>query len=51
MEYKIIASDLDGTLLKHDAISEENKTAIKEVLNFQKKTTFIVKVIVVVSLH
>ena len=33
MEYKIIASDLDGTLLKHDAISEENENAIKELIN------------------
>lgn len=33
MEYKIIASDLDGTLLKHDAISEENENAIKELVN------------------
>ncbi len=33
MDYKIIASDLDGTLLRHDAISEENQNAIKEIIN------------------
>lgn len=33
MNYKIIASDLDGTLLRHDFISEENQQAIKEIIN------------------
>jgi len=33
MDYKIIASDLDGTLLRHDAISEENLNAINEIVN------------------
>lgn len=33
MKYKIVASDLDGTLLRHDAISEENENAIKELIN------------------
>lgn len=33
MDYKIIASDLDGTLLSHDSISKENQDAIKEIIN------------------
>ena len=33
MEYKIIASDLDGTLLQHDKISDENLIAIKKIVN------------------